>query len=100
MSDHAVIVWFQYGQQDLAPMFAVQDRLTEAIEAAGVGEFDGNEIADDGSDGSFSMYGPDADGLFAAVERILRATPFLAGAVVVLRYGPPDPESRETKVVL
>jgi hypothetical protein len=51
MSDQAVIVHFAYGQTDLSPLFELEDQLGEAIEAAAAGEFDGNDVAADGSDG-------------------------------------------------
>ena len=86
---HAVTVWFTYGSTDLSRLFALGERLEQAIVSAGVGEFDGNEIATDGSDGSLYMYGPDADALFAVIRPILEATEFTRGARVTLRYGPP-----------
>jgi hypothetical protein len=97
---HAVIVRFVYGSTDLSRLFAVEDRLEKAIDAAGAGEFDGNEVAADGSDGTLYMYGPDADALFAAVRPTLVATDFLRGATVTLRYGPPGAGAREANVVL
>ena len=51
MADHAVIVHFQYGSTDLSRLFVLEDELERAIAAAGAGEFDGNEVAADGSDG-------------------------------------------------
>ena len=90
MSQHAVIVYFEYGQQDLQPIFDLEDRLEAAIKAADVGEFDGNEIATDGSDGMLFMYGPDADKLYEVVFPILETETFLRGATVRRRYGPAD----------
>ena len=52
MSEHAVIVEFHYGQSDLNPLFSLEDRLRTAIESAGCGEYDGHEIAMDGSEGT------------------------------------------------
>lgn len=100
MPEHAVIVHFRYGQPDLDPLRAVESRLEAAIEKAGVGEFDGDEIAVDLSDGSLYMYGPDADRLFAAIRPVLDTTPFLRGATVRLRYGPPAQGTRETALVI
>jgi len=59
MSDHAVTVRFDYGRTDLSPLYELEQQLTAAIESAEVGEFDGNEVAADGSDGTLYMYGPD-----------------------------------------
>jgi hypothetical protein len=87
--EHAVIVHFTYGSTDLGRLFALEEKLEVAIAEAKAGEFDGDEIAVDGSDGSLWMYGPDADRLFQVVEPILRASPFMRGARVKLRYGPP-----------
>ena len=64
-------------------------QLESAITAAQAGEYDGNEVAVDGSDGTLYMYGPDADKLFAAIRPALEACSFMKGALVRLRYGPP-----------
>jgi hypothetical protein len=97
---HAVLVDFAYGSTDLSRLFALEEQLEQAIAAAGVGEFDGNEVATDGSDGTLYMYGPDADALFAAVRPILEASDFMNGARVKLRYGPPADGVREVEVVV
>jgi hypothetical protein len=98
--EHAVLVQFGYGTTDLSRLFSLEERLEAAIAAAGVGAFDGNEIATDGSDGTLYMYGPDADALFAVVRPALEATDFMRGARVRLRYGPPEDGIREVEVVL
>ena len=54
----------------------------------------------DGSDGALYMYGPNADKLFEVVEPILRAVPFMSGASVTKRYGPPDDETKKVALVL
>ena len=95
---HALVVEFKYGLKDLGPLREVEDRLDTAIKSASVGEYDGDEIATNLSDGFLYMYGPDADGLFAVVRRVLESAPFMWGAVVRVRYGPPG--SRETKVTI
>ena len=87
--DQAVIVRFNYGSTDLSRLFDLEGKLEAAITSAKVGEYDGNEVAVDGSDGVLYMYGPDADQLFRVVEPILKATPFMNGAKVTVRYGPP-----------
>jgi hypothetical protein len=99
--EHAVIVKFAYiGSTDLDPLFALEAQLESTITAARVGEYDGNEVAVDGSDGTLYMYGPDADKLFAAVRPVLEACSFMKGAVVKLRYGPPADGVREHEVRL
>ena len=98
--EHAVLVQFAYGSTDLSRLFALEDRLEAAIDAVRAGEFDGNEVATDGSDGTLYMYGPDADTLFAVVRPILEATDFMLGARVRLRYGPPEDGVREVEVIL
>ncbi len=88
-SEHAVIVHFSYGSTDLQPIFDLGARLEAAIVDASAGEFDGNEVASDGSDGYLYMYGPDGDQLFAAVRPVLESCEFMHGAHVKVRYGPP-----------
>ena len=98
--DHAVLVYFEYGSPDLTELFAVEDALERVLNEAQVGEFDGNELAADGSGGTLFMYGPSADALFAAVRPTLEAVTFMQGARVVLRYGPPADDVREATVTL
>jgi len=99
-SEHAVLVHFRLGQTDLSPVFALEDQLEQAIARARAGEFDGNEVATDGSDGTLYMYGPNADKLFEAIRPILERSPIMQGATVRLRYGPPKEGVRETKVTI
>jgi hypothetical protein len=98
--EQAVVVHFQYGSTDLKRLFALEARLESALAGAAVGEYDGNEIATDGSDGFLYLYGPDADLLFDAIEPVLRATPFMHGAQVTKRYGPPETGVKESQVVI
>ena len=99
-ADHAVIVHFDYGSTNLQPLFQLEKRLETAIGEARAGELDGNEVATDGSDGYLYMYGPDADALFRAVRPVLEACPFMRGARVRVRYGPPADGVREVEHVL
>jgi hypothetical protein len=55
--EQAVIVHFTYGSTDLTALFELEERLEAVIAAARVGEYDGNEVAVDGSDGYLYMYG-------------------------------------------
>lgn len=96
----AVIVYFDYGSTDFAPLFDLLDRLEALVDERAVGEVDGHEVATDGTDGSLYMYGPDADALFAVVRPVLESIAFMKGARVKLRYGPPEDGVREQQVVL
>ena len=99
MAQHAVLVTLPFHGTDLGPVFELEDRLIEAIEGAGAGEFDGNEVG--GDECVLFMYGPDADALYAAVEPVLRASPMCSSARVSLRYGPADDsEAREVTFTL
>jgi len=99
--EHGVLVKFDYlATTDLGPLFALEERLNAAIDAAQAGEFDGNEVATDGSDGFLYMYGPDADRLFEVIRPVLEACPFMRGARITLRYGPPSSEVRRREFVL
>ena len=100
MSDHAVIVRFDYGQTDLSPLYELEDQLIAAIESAEVGEFDGNEVAVDGSDGTLYMYGPDADRLFEVVRPVLASATCIRNAVATIRYGPPEDGVKEREVTI
>ena len=98
--EHAVIVNFTYGSTNLQPIFDLEDELERAINAAQAGEFDGNEVAADGSDGTLYMYGPNADRLFATVKPVLEACSFMRGARATLRYGPPQDGIQTRDVIL
>ncbi len=100
MEDHAVIAHFSYHGEDLEALYELEDLLTDKIAELRVGEFDGNEIASDLSDGSFYMYGPDAEKLFSAVRPLLEAAACLSNVRVNLRYGPPeDGVAERTEVI-
>ena len=61
----------------LRPVYALEQELTKVIAEAGVGVYDGHEIALlDGDDAYLFMYGPDADKLFAAVQPTLQGDEF------------------------
>src|SRR6516162_9732843 len=100
MEEHAVIVQFDYAADSLDALYEVEGKLEAAISAAGVGEYDGHEIAVDLSDGSLYMYGPDAEALFAVVQPLLAAAKILERAQVTLRFGPPEEGVRERVVEL
>ncbi|WP_158231190.1 hypothetical protein [Bradyrhizobium sp. C9] len=87
MAEHAVIIAFRYESTSLDRLFELEDFLQKAISGSGVGKYDGNEIAADGSAATLYMYGPDADRLFEVVVPILRARSFMKGARVKRRYG-------------
>lgn len=98
MAEQAVIIHFRYGNTDLNPLFAVEDKLIHAIDAARAGEFDGHDIAIDGSNGYFYMYSSDADRQFAVVRPVLESAACIHDAVATLRYGPPEANVMEKKV--
>jgi len=100
MAEQAVIVHFDYGSKDLSRLFELEDKLGSVIEAADAGEYDGNEVAMDGSDGFLYMYGPDADRLADVIMPELLATPWMKGARLTKRYGPPGEGVREAIVTV
>lgn len=87
--EQAVVVHFQFGSKNLEGLFKAEDQLEAAILSSRSGEMDGHEIAADGSDVFFYMYGPNADRLFKAIEPVLKSISFMRGAEVTRRYGPP-----------
>ncbi|OJW12370.1 MAG: hypothetical protein BGO49_21190 [Planctomycetales bacterium 71-10] len=95
MEEQAVIVQFDYASDSLDALFEVEERLETAVAAAETGEFDGNEMAVDLSDGSLYLYGPDAEALFASVRPILEAADCLRNVRATLRFGPPEDDTPE-----
>ena len=98
--EHAIIIHFQYGSKDLSRLREVEAKLEAAIASAKAGEYDGDEIAVDGSDGYLYMYGASADRLFEVIRPILESTPFMRGARVKKRYGPPGDGVKEDFVTV
>jgi hypothetical protein len=95
-TEHAVIVHISSSTSSDIGLDMIEDPLIDAIEAAGVGEFDGNEVGPD--EALLFMYGPDADALWRVVEPVLRDANLGSGSYAVLRYGPPG--ARETRMDL
>jgi len=99
--EQAVLVQFDYGSKDWAPFFEFEKGFEAAIADSGLGDYDGNELAVDGSDGTMYIYGPDADKLFAFVKPRLLAAKILKNIRVTLRYGAvDDPHAREVHIGL
>lgn len=107
MSEQAVLVrFFSYGTRffegddhDLSPMHQFGDELAEIVESAGVGEYDGHELALDGSDGTYFFYGADARAIFAVIEMALATSPITYDAEVTLRFGAADEPTARLEVV-
>jgi hypothetical protein len=86
-AEQAVMVHFDYGSTDWAPFFVFEKKLSAAIDSSGEGDYDGNELAVDGSDGTLYMYGPGADKVIAVALPLLQACPLLKNVTVILVYG-------------
>ncbi|MGW8575541.1 hypothetical protein [Streptomyces niveus] len=102
--EHAVIAHYRLADDGLGEpsqreiVREAQSLLTEAIEQADVGEFDGNEYG--GGEVVLYAYGPDAEALFTVMAPILNDLPFRP-AHVVLRYGSvDDPSAAEYRLDL
>jgi hypothetical protein len=98
MGEHALIIYLndighhaeEMGVEALDALLDLQEELAEAIEPAGIGEVDGNEIAMDDSEGSLYAYGPDARAMLKAALPLICASPLARGGSVRLRYGSVD----------
>ena len=87
--EHEVVIDFFYGSTNYQHVYALEDLIRHAIIDAAVGKFDGHDIAEDGSDISLYMYGPDAEALYRVISPVLAESAILRGATVTLWYGPP-----------
>ena len=94
--EHAVLIRITSLTDPNSGLDLIEDPIIEAIESAGVGEFDGNEIGPDGA--TLYMYGPDADALWSAVDSAVSGTGLGSGSHAIKRYGPPG--AREVRVEL
>jgi hypothetical protein len=95
VGEHAVLVHITSLPAD-AGLDEIEDPLIEAIEQAGVGEFDGNEVGPD--DAVLYMYGPDGDALWATVEPVLRAAPLGEGSYAIVRYGEQGAQEKRIEI--
>jgi hypothetical protein len=98
--EQSVIVHFSYGSTNLQHVYALEDLLRNAISEAAAGEYDGHEVAEDGSDGFYYMYGPDAEALYRVISPVLAASSFMRGATVTLRFGPPKSKTPKRVIQL
>ncbi len=85
-----VIIYFSYGLEEDEPFYELVENLLQLVNNSGLGYYDGHEMNLDNSDGSFYMYGPDAKKLYELIKDTIEKTPFMAGANVNLRLGPPQ----------
>lgn len=99
--NHAMIILFQCGKVNSQQIQDLEDRLRDSIDNTEIGNIEGVDISEDGSDGYIYISGPDANQLFGATHHILTATSFLKGATVRLRYGPPKVgvKAKEIKII-
>ena len=100
MTEQSIIIHFEYGSRDLGPLHALEEKLTTAIEEAGVGELDGDEVSIDGQDAYIYIYGPNAKAIFDVIEPILVDEEITQGAEVQLRLGPIDDEDADEDLVV
>lgn len=96
MVEHAVFVHITSLRDEDAGLDEIEDLLIKEIDAAGVGEFDGNEIGRD--EAVLFMYGPDADSLWGAVEKTVRNAGLGPGSYALKRYG--DRGAQEVRIDL
>ena len=99
-TEHAVIVSFIYGMDNLEPLHRLENELRKSIDKNSLGEYDGHDIAIDYSDGTLYMYGSNAEILFNGVRSILEKADFMKGANVTMRFGPPEDGVKEIKVII
>ena len=74
-------------------LWTLETLLTDVIERQGLGEYDGNEVGEDGA--TLFMYGSNAEDLFRGVEATLRASSLCQNARVQIRPGPLGTAHRE-----
>ncbi len=94
--EHAVVLFIRSFLDERRSLYQLEDALAAAIDEAGAGEFDGNEVGPDGA--ILYMYGPDADVLWETIESVVRAASVGPGSNVVKRYG--EPGAREVRIDL
>ncbi|MGE3174116.1 MAG: hypothetical protein AB7O97_15925 [Planctomycetota bacterium] len=97
-AEHDVLVHLRLSNRSLgiaserADIERLADELEAAVEAAGVGEYDGDEMG--GGECTLFFAGADADRLFAVLLPLLQRDPLGRGARATLQYGGGEPQSR------
>lgn len=81
-----VVIYFQYGNNDLRPLHDLENKLRKALYTSKTGELDGHQMALDLVDGFLYFYGTSAEELFKAIRPILIDEPFMRKAEVNLRF--------------
>ena len=100
MADQSVIIHISYTARDLGPLHRLEEKLSDAVEEAGVGSVDGDDASVDGRDAYIYLYGPDARAIFEVIEPVLTETDFALGAEAQIRYGAVDDEDAEEDIVI
>lgn len=100
VTEQAVIVKFDYVAASLEPLYAVEDRLSEAFSEAGEGECDGHDVTPDLKRAAIYLYGTDADVVFDLSQSVFESADCVHNAVATIRYGPPEDGVRERVVRL
>lgn len=84
---HSVVIWFDYGLNDDEPFYSLSLELARVLENTDIGIYDGHEIAMDNTDGSYYMYGANAETLFKMVLPTLEKYDFMKGSRAELCFG-------------
>lgn len=91
---HSVVIWFDYGLEDDELFYSLSLELGKVLENTEIGIYDGHEIAMDNTDGSYYMYGPNAETLFKAVLPTLEKYDFMKGSIAELCFGDGEESAR------
>ncbi len=85
---HSVIVSFHYGREDDSEFYALAMELHNLLDDHKIGYYDGHEIEMmENRDGTYYMYGRNAEELFKFVRPVLSKYDFIFGATVFLSFG-------------
>jgi len=96
---NSVIICFNYGLKDDNLFYQVSETLSKLVGESGIGFYDGHEIAMDHTDGSYYLYGENAEDLFKLVLPYLSSIPFMKGSVALLKFGD-DPSAHAIELQL
>lgn len=85
------------GDEEREAIMDLELAIETAVEAAGVGELDGDLFG--GGECLLYLYGPDADALYTVVEPLLIRSRAAQGGHAIKRYGgAEDPDALEVRV--
>ncbi|MES2774502.1 MAG: hypothetical protein V4722_09970 [Bacteroidota bacterium] len=97
--NESLTIEFLYGIDSMDPLLSLEEELRVLVEKEGAGTVDGNEIAEDDTDGRIFLYSADVRKMLEIIEPVFARYAFLKGAKLYLRFGNDEDAHGEEKMI-